>query len=58
MEEIQTYINNKGRVICFPAFTSTSILNNAYYPFFQASQNSIQTIRKSANILLMPVNSG
>ena len=43
MEEIQTYINNKGRVICFPAFTSTSILNNAYYPFFQASQNSIQT---------------
>ena len=31
-DEIQLYINSKGKIICYPSFTSTSLRDNIFHP--------------------------
>ena len=39
-EEIQLYINSKGKIICYPSFTSTSLVDNKFQPI-QHDPNTI-----------------
>ena len=49
-EDIKLYKNSEGRVICYPAFTSTSIEANAYTPYkVNPSDELVQLIIEQNN---------